>query len=226
MTKVSNSGAGLTQRRQVFVKEYLTDFNGKRSAIAAGYSENGAEVSASRLLRDANVKAAIEQGMKERCDKLDIKAENVLAELAKIGFANMLDYLTINGSDACVDFSRLTRAQAAAIQEVTSDVYLESGEGGAKVAVKRTKFKLADKPRALELMGRHLKMFTDKVDIAGGGFVLINGITKPKGGSQIADESPTADPRTETHLTPEPDHQDLNHASSFVLVNGITGRKK
>jgi hypothetical protein len=56
-------------------------------------------------------------------------------------------------------------------------------------------------------------------------FVLINGITKPKGGSQIANESPTADPGTETHVTPEPDHQDLNHASSFVLINGITGGK-
>jgi phage terminase small subunit len=165
--KLNKNSEGLTKRRAIFVREYLTDFNGTRSAVAAGYSENGAEVAASRLLRDVKVKAAIEAQTSERCEKLGVDADKILSELAKIGFSNMLDYLTIKDGDAYIDFSGLTREQAAAMQEVTSETYTEIGDDGKKRKIKRTRFKLADKRGSLELLGRHLKLFTDKVELGG-----------------------------------------------------------
>jgi hypothetical protein len=53
--------------------------------------------------------------MERRAEKLDLSAEKVLRDLSPIGFANMLDYVkTTDGGKAYVDFSHLTREQAAA----------------------------------------------------------------------------------------------------------------
>ena len=86
----------------------------------------------------------------------------MLAELGKVGMANMLDYMKIDESGSpVVDFSKLTRAQAAAIQEITIDD-AGGGEGDGKCeAVRRTRIKLWDKLRGLELIGRNLKMFNE-----------------------------------------------------------------
>jgi phage terminase small subunit len=168
---LSKNGQTLAKKHAIFVKEYLIDFNATRAYIAAGYSKKGAEVSASRLLRNAKVAAAIDGETSERCEKLGVDADDILAEINKLAYANMLDYIAIQDGDAYVDFSALTREQAAAIQEITSETYREeTGKTGAdgqpeKRVVKRTKFKLFDKRGSLELLGRHKKLFTDKVDL-------------------------------------------------------------
>ena len=88
----------------------------------------------------------------------------VLQELEKIGFSNMMDYMRLDeGGRAYIDFSALTREQAAAIQEITVDEYAD-GKGEAAREVRKTKFKLADKRGALELLGKHHKLFTEQVE--------------------------------------------------------------
>ena len=62
--------------------------------------------------------------------------------------------------------SSLTQEQAAAIHEITVDEYME-GKGEDARKVKRPRFKLADKIRSLELLGKYLKLFTDKVELGG-----------------------------------------------------------
>ena len=74
---------GLTPRQAAFVREYLVDLNGTQAAIRAGYSENGADVQAIRLLGDARVKAAVDEGMAARAAKVELTADMVLAGLLK-----------------------------------------------------------------------------------------------------------------------------------------------
>lgn len=95
-------------------------------------------------------------------EKLAVTKENVLAELAKIGFANMLDYVqpTAEG-DVVVDLSALDRDKAAAVQEVIIDTY-QDGRGENSRDVKRVRFKLADKRAALVDLGKHLGMFVER----------------------------------------------------------------
>lgn len=159
----------MTPKQKLFVKEYLVDLNATRAAIAAGYSENGADVAGSRLLVNVRVKAEIEQALTRTCAKLDITVEKVLGELAKLGFSNMQDYIVVSDDGyAYADLSKLTREQAAAIQEITTDTYTErTGEGDETRVVKKCKFKLADKRGSLELLGKYLKLFTDKVEVSG-----------------------------------------------------------
>jgi phage terminase small subunit len=168
-------------RWKLFAHKYVIDLNGSRAAIAAGYSENGAHVVASRLLRNAKVSKLIDDLTAERAKKLGLTADRVLEELSRMAFSNMLDYVTVKDGDAYVDLSKLTREQASAIQEITVDEYTE-GRGEQARQVKRTRFKLADKRGSLELIGKHLKIFTDKVEHSGqiGEYRIITNVSRPQ----------------------------------------------
>ena len=61
----------LTPKQARFVEEYLIDLNGKQAAIRAGYSPGTAEVQASRLLRNAKVRFALEDAMLARSSAHD-----------------------------------------------------------------------------------------------------------------------------------------------------------
>ena len=164
---VDNSMARKNSRHELFAREYVKDLNGKRAAIAVGYSAKTADRAASRLLSNVEVRALLAKLTKKHADKLDLSAEKVLSELSRMGFSNLLDYVKVTKEgDAFVDLSGLTQEQAAAIQEVTVDEYVE-GKGKHARKVKRTRLKLVDKIRSLDLLGRHLKLFTERIEVSG-----------------------------------------------------------
>jgi phage terminase small subunit len=156
--------AGLTAKQQRFVDEYLIDLNATQAAIRAGYSEKTAYSVGHENLKKPEIQKAIQEAQNKRAERTEITQDMVLQELAKIGFSNMLDYMTITkDGDLVSDFSTLTRDQAAAISEVTVETYMD-GRGEDAEEVKRIKFKLSDKRAALVDMGRHLGMFKDKIE--------------------------------------------------------------
>lgn len=153
-------------RFEIFAREYVIDMNGSRAAIAAGYSEAAAKEQASRLLTKANIRKRIDELLSKRASRLEVKADKVLEEISRLAFTNMQDFIRVQDGDAYVDLSALTRDQAAAIQEVTVDEYTE-GRGEEKRDVKRIKIKLHDKRGSLELLGKNLKLFADRVEHTG-----------------------------------------------------------
>jgi phage terminase small subunit len=160
-------GRKTSLRQEMFAKEYVIDLNGTRAAIASGYSEKGASVRAAQLLSISRVRKLIDQNQSRRASKLDIKAEKIAEELARLAFANSWDYMRVDEQGRPqIDLSNLTRDQAAAIQEIREDATGGQGDGERRLVV-RTTFKLADKRGALELLGRHLGMFQDKLAVSG-----------------------------------------------------------
>lgn len=155
-------------RYAIFSQEYVIDLNATRAALAAGYSESNSAQIGSALLKNPKVSKLITTLLSQRASKSGVKAEKVVEELARMAFSNMADYMEIDehGKPKGLDLSRLTRDQAAAILEITEDTTGGSGDGERRLVL-RTKFKLADKGRALELLGRHLGMFQDNVKITG-----------------------------------------------------------
>ena len=134
--------------------------------VAAGFSANRGN--SCRLDSIPEVKARVAELVAKAAGKAELTAERVLRELALIGFANMQDYMRAGpDGDPYLDFSGLTRDQAAALAEVTVEDFTD-GRGEAARDVRRVKFKLADKRAALVDLGRHLKLFTDKVEHSGG----------------------------------------------------------
>jgi len=85
----------MSHRETVFVREYLLDLNGTRAAAAAGYSSKSASVAASRMLRKVKVQALLKQWMEER---LDLSADRVLQEIAKIAFFDLRKLVNQDGS--------------------------------------------------------------------------------------------------------------------------------
>jgi phage terminase small subunit len=79
----------LTDKQRLFVEAYLIEPNGKKAAIAAGYSPSTAEVQASRLLRHVQVAEALQAGRKLASVRSGITPEMVLAELGKIAFSDI-----------------------------------------------------------------------------------------------------------------------------------------
>lgn len=70
-------------RQTAFVQEYLIDLNGKQAAIRAGYAPKNAEVTASKLLRTAKVKAEVAKVSAKHAEKCEITRETIAKEYEK-----------------------------------------------------------------------------------------------------------------------------------------------
>jgi phage terminase small subunit len=152
----------LSKREEVFAREYLVNLNGKRAAIAAGYSESTAEVQASRLLRKSKVKTLIAALTKDKLDKLEISANWVLGELRKL--AGYDAGAIFNGS--LKPIKEWDASARTALVFLDHDPLFEYfGKGQRKHIGNTVKVKLADKLRALELLGKYLKLSTEKVEV-------------------------------------------------------------
>lgn len=156
----------LTPKQIRFVDEWLIDFNGKQAAIRAGYSAKTAEAAAARLLRNVKVQAEISRRQRDLQKRTEVTQDRVVKELARVAFADASDYvcvetLTYENGDGTVspiqvvspkDTDTLSDDQRAAIASI------KQGANGIEV-------KLCDKIKALELLGRHIGMFNDKVEV-------------------------------------------------------------
>lgn len=144
--------AELTDKQQRFCEEYLVDLNATQAAIRAGYSENTAPEQGSRLLINVKVQNKIQELQQTRSERTKITADMVLQELGKVGFSNIQDFLN---SDLTVkDLQSLEKEKAQAIHSIKRSV--TEFEGGTKEVVE---FKMHDKLRALEMIGRHIGFF-------------------------------------------------------------------
>jgi phage terminase small subunit len=104
-------------------------------------------------------------------ERYAITKERILDEMARMAFANMLDYIRIgvDGLPYC-DFSAVDRDKGVAIQEVhvETTTVMEMGEEGERVPVqvRKARFKLADKRAALVDLGKHLGMFKTQLEVS------------------------------------------------------------
>lgn len=144
----------LTAKQQLFVKEYLVDLNATQAAIRAGYSKKTAHRIGAENLQKHAVSTAIEKALNKRTEKIDITAERVLQEIAKIAFANMGEFVKwANNNIELLDSEDLTDEQLACISEI---VETDTKHG------KQIKFKLHDKLAALHKLSQHLGLFREK----------------------------------------------------------------
>lgn len=149
--------AKLTEKQRRFVDEYLIDLNATQAAIRAGYSVKTADKQGYQLLEKTRVAEAISEKMAERSRRTGVNQDRVVMELAKIAFVNAAD--VIDSDDATIK-AGATADDTAAIQSVKVKVIpTKEGEG-----VER-EIRLNDKLKALELLGKHLGMWNDKLDV-------------------------------------------------------------
>lgn len=152
----------LTLRERRFVEEYLIHLNATKAAKLAGYSASTAQQIGSAVLAKPKIQAAMKIAQRAHQKSTGVTVDRIVLELAKIGFANIMDFVAIQeDGSAYVDLSNMSREQSAAIAEINVEEYME-GRGDDARPVKRTKIKMADKRAALVDMGKHLGMFVER----------------------------------------------------------------
>ncbi|MBD9303573.1 MAG: terminase small subunit [Lachnospira sp.] len=166
----------LTDKQKRFCEEYLIELNATQAAIRAGYSPKTAEQTASRLLRNVKVQEYIAKRQKELSRSTEITQERVIKELALIAFSNNADYahvvekkMQVEAGGALVDVLdkdgkpvMYRTVEPVLTEELTEEqkralAVIKKGRDGLEV-------KSCDKVKALELLGKHLGIFTDKIE--------------------------------------------------------------
>ena len=174
--------AKLTPKQQRFCDEYLADanMNGTQAAIRAGYAPKRASEQAYQLLQKTTVQEYIAQRKKDRIERTEITQDMVLRELAIIAFSNAADYAAVVEREATFQTEEGTTIKLLdpdgnpvmyrTVEPVLTEALPESQKRALAVIKKgRDGFEVKpyDKVRALELLGKHIGMFSDKVELAG-----------------------------------------------------------
>lgn len=134
----------LTPKQQRFVDEYIIDLNGRQAAIRTGYAERSAEVTASRLLSNANISLAINKALAARSQRTEITADYVLSTI-------------LETVERCKQAVPVTDKTGKKVVVVTEDGELVPAYTFDSKAVLR----------GCELLGKHLALFTDKHELTG-----------------------------------------------------------
>ncbi len=169
----------MTDKQRAFVDEYLIDLNATRAYKAVYKNVKNDEIArtnASRLLTNANVKEYLDKRMKDREKRTEITQDKVLAELAQIAFANGTDFAKVVEKPMIVNNSYVMDPDTGqlktytAVELIPTDK-LPEDKRKAVAGIKEGKYGIevasCDKVKALELLGRHLGMFKDKVEVSG-----------------------------------------------------------
>lgn len=146
----------LSDRQRAFVHEYLIDLNATAAYKRAGYRATGraAENAASRLLGFVGVAAAIAAAQAQRAARLDVSADAVVRELARLAFSDLRKLVKWGPAGVeLLDSTHLSDDAAACVESVTQTT---SESGGS------LKIKLHAKSSALKLLGEHLGVFRER----------------------------------------------------------------
>jgi phage terminase small subunit len=141
----------LRPRQQRFVEEYLVDPNGHQAALRAGYAPKCARQTVTKLLKHPEIAAAIRRDMDARSQRMRLDADRVLAELARIAFAdigNLVDW----GPDGVT--LKPKRELSADDRAAVAEVVAGAGKNGAG-----PRLRLHSKQRALDAIARHFGLY-------------------------------------------------------------------
>ncbi len=142
-------------KRDLLAREYIKDFNGVQAAIRAGYAPTTAQSWVYGWLAEPETQEHIARLIAERNKKLEIDAQQVLRDIMEIALADPAAAYDEDGS-----FKRDIHQIPAPLRKTISSI--KTTQNGVI-----TEVKFWDKLKALEMLGRHLSLFTDVIKIEG-----------------------------------------------------------
>lgn len=149
--------AKLTDKQELFAREYLKDLNATQAAIRAGYSEKTARSQANRLLTNVDIENRIAELKASRNEEVGIDAAYVLKRLVEIDQMDVLDILLSNGELKPIkDWPKTWRTTLSGM-----DVTEIAGDTPSLLK----KIKWPDKVKNLELLGKHVDVQAFKESI-------------------------------------------------------------
>lgn len=152
---------GLTKKQRVFIDEYLQCFNATRAAIKAGYSEKTAYSIGWENLR----KPEIEQAIKQRLAETAMTADEVLMRLAEQARGDLGEFLVKDGDTLSLDLEAMKAAKKTHLIKKIAQTRRRRTAKDFTEEEHYTTIELYDAQSAQQLIGRHHKLFTDKVGL-------------------------------------------------------------
>ncbi|MBJ8816498.1 terminase small subunit [Citrobacter freundii] len=141
--------AKLTDKQELFAREFIVDLNATQAAIRAGYSAKTAQEQSSRLLSNVMVQARIGELKADRNEQVGVDAAYVLRRLTEIDQMDVLDILLANGELKPIkDWPKVWRTTLSGMDVVE----MASADSAALLK----KIKWPDKVKNLELLGKHV----------------------------------------------------------------------
>ena len=149
----AENGNGLTDKQRAFAIEYCKDFNGTQAAKRAGYrgNNNVLAVAASRLLRNANVRARVEA----RLESAAMSADEVLWRLGQHARGNLADFIDTDVPGGLIDMDTVA-AKGHLLKKLS---WTKSG----------LQVELYDAQAALEKLGKAHGLFVHRIKHTGAG---------------------------------------------------------
>lgn len=151
----------LNNQQQRFVAEYVKDLNATEAAKRAGYSKKTAHSMGSRLLKNVEIAEAVGKAQAKALDRADLSATRVLEEMRRLAFSNVQDLFDEHGDLRPIH--ELTREQAACIGSI--EVIMKNATAGDGKVDRILKVKVWDKPKVMEMLGKHFALLTERVQI-------------------------------------------------------------
>jgi len=139
----------LSQKAQTFITEYLKDYNGTRAAIAAGYSQRSAFVSASKLLTDPRVQAKLATFREEQKKVAILTFEQRAAILSEIAMGRLSNFVKVSAPGLVAIQATEDTLNSAALSDIEQRV-LSENKGGGLI----TKLKIRDPVAAIQELNR------------------------------------------------------------------------
>ncbi|MEQ5179127.1 terminase small subunit [Proteus genomosp. 6] len=143
----------LTDKQEMFCREYLVDLNATQAAIRAGYSEKTARSVGNENLTKPDIEKRIQELMNDRSERLEITADYVLNRLVEIDQMDVLDILNDNGGIKPIhEWPKVWRTSLSGMD--LAEMF-ESKDGERDLVGIMKKIKWPDKVKNLELLGKH-----------------------------------------------------------------------
>lgn len=153
----------LNAKQARFVAEYRICLSATEAAKRAGYSPNTAHSCGPRLLEHAGVKAALADVTARQMEKSELTATRTLEEMRRLAFSNVQDLFDEHGDMRPIQ--ELTREQAACIASI--EVVMKNATAGDGKVDRILKVKTWDKPKVIEMLGKHFALLVDRVRVEG-----------------------------------------------------------
>lgn len=158
------------EKERTFAQEFVIDLNGTQSVLRAGCfnvsTNESAAVAASRLLSRDKVQALIAVLQAQRLSRVNITQDSVLHEVSLLAQSNIHHYLVDDNGKVELAAGAPEGAMRA-IQSIKHKKTIREDKEGTVTITHDVEIKLWDKPTPLKLMGRHVGLFPDKVEVTG-----------------------------------------------------------
>ena len=142
----------LTDKQEMFCKEYLIDLNATQAAIRVGYSVKTAEAQSSRLLTNVNIQERITELKESRSNRIEMNADGVLKELKNWVEGDYTDLMMLTAKQI-KELAPEIRRLITGFKRTTRRI---PGTDEEEIQIE---IKFIDKIKAMEMISKHIGFY-------------------------------------------------------------------